>query len=165
MFTWTLNCFWFFFWQKIKKTKAVQSPSKHIWGVDLPEFEINVQRYEFIANWAASLIPKDSITFIEGYSFASKGQVFNIGENTGILKYMLWRKNISFDVVAPGTVKKFATGKGNAKKPAMLEAFHEETNFHLEKFFAIEERKNKSPACDIADAYFICKYAFETFMS
>ena len=63
---------------------------------------------------------------MEGYSFGSTGRVFNIAENTGILKYNLWAALIHFDVLAPTTVKKFATGSGSASKVDMFNQFVEE---------------------------------------
>ena len=49
-------------------------------------------------------------------------------------------------------LKKFATGKGNARKEAMLEAWKTEPG----TFELVQETGN--PASDIVDAYFLCKY-------
>ncbi len=65
----------------------------------------------------------DPLVVLEGYSMGSKGRaVFNIGELGGVVRLLLWRGSIPFAEVAPGSLKKFATGKGNDKKDAVLVA-------------------------------------------
>ena len=52
-------------------------------------------------------------------------------------------------------VKKGATGKGNADKDMMYEAFVKETKIDLKKLFDTEKVGN--PISDIVDSYFIQK--------
>jgi crossover junction endodeoxyribonuclease RuvC len=75
-------------------------------------------RYDDISNWAINITQKHDVdnVILEGYSYGSTGKVFNIAENTAILKYNLWDSRIPFLIVPPTTIKKFATGKGNANK-------------------------------------------------
>ena len=93
---------------------------------------------------------------IEGYSMGSKGKVFHIAENTGLLKYKLWKHNIPFDTPAPTTVKKFATGKGNAPKERMYECFEATTGWDLESL--LDCRRDKNPVSDVVDAYYMATY-------
>jgi crossover junction endodeoxyribonuclease RuvC len=58
---------------------------------------------------------------IEGYAFARPNQAHQIGELGGIIRRLLWVMNKPFVVVAPAAAKKFATGKGNAKKDVILQ--------------------------------------------
>ena len=96
---------------------------------------------------------------IEGYAFGAKGQVFNIGENTGILKLKLAEKVANdINVIAPSAIKKFATGKGNANKVLMCEAFIEDTGDDLAKLFEFDPYTGQSPVSDIIDSYYISKY-------
>ena len=95
---------------------------------------------------------------LEGYAFGAKGQVFNIGENTGILKLKLQRVAPTVSVFAPSEIKKFATGKGNANKLLMYEAFVEETGDDLAKLFDLDPYNGESPVSDIIDSYYIAKY-------
>lgn len=61
------------------------------------------------------------VAVLEGYSFGSKGRsVFDIGELGGVIKLMLHERGIPFAIVAPTTLKKYATGKGNSPKDAVL---------------------------------------------
>ena len=90
---------------------------------------------------------------IENYAYAATGRVFDIGENTGILKYTLNKSGLMFETVTPQIVKKYATGKGNAKKVDMYDAFVEDTGMELTGI------KQWS---DISDAYWIAKWFFYT---
>lgn len=60
--------------------------------------------------------------FIEGYAFGAKGRaVFSVAELGGVLRTMLAERFTSYFDVAPTSLKKFVTGKGNVKKAVMLE--------------------------------------------
>lgn len=61
------------------------------------------------------------LVVIEGYSYASKGaSVVDIGEMGGVVRLMLWERQIPYVEVAPSSLKMFATGKGNAGKDDVL---------------------------------------------
>lgn len=88
----------------------------------------------------------------------SVGQVFTIAENTAILKYKLFCINNRYTIVAPTTLKKFATEKGNADKLMMYEAFVKKTGIDPRKILN-SEAKLGSPFTDIADSYWLAEYA------
>ena len=145
-----------FFYQTNKK-KSILS-FNGFFGTFPIDFENNEERFDSLAEWVLSAVPREAAVMIEGYSYASKGQVFNIGENTGVLKNKLWHNDIEYGVIAPGTLKKFATGKGNSKKDAMYDAFFAETNVDLVGLLGVKNTAN--PLSDIVDAYYISKYCF-----
>ena len=87
----------------------------------------------------------------------STGRVFNIAENAGLLKHYLWKSNISYNVVPPTVIKKFATGKGNANKEKLEQAFIEETGINIKEMLNMSD-KQWNPSSDIIDSYYICKY-------
>ena len=95
---------------------------------------------------------------LEDYAYAATGRVFNIGENTGILKYRLARSDINIYTVTPNEVKKFATGKGNANKELMLSNFITQTGVDVRE---IMDYAGENPISDIVDSYYICKYYHE----
>ena len=100
--------------------------------------------------------------FIEGYSFGSKGQgLFQIAENCGILKYRLLENDYGYNTVVPSVIKKGATGKGNADKDMMYEAFLKETKINLKKLLNTEKVGN--PLSDIVDSYYVKKVGFGSF--
>jgi Holliday junction resolvasome RuvABC endonuclease subunit len=98
------------------------------------------------------------LVVIEGYAMGAKGLVFNIAENTGCLKQMLWVDGIKFITPAPTTVKKFATGKGNSNKEKMEEAFVAETGVDVR--VPINQTKGSNPSSDIIDSYYMAKFGF-----
>lgn len=152
---WSLdNCKIYFYTTKKKNIVS----SKLVFGELQDSWEVNEERYYAISNWLIKKLEKPDNIFIEGYSYASKGLQFNVGENTGILKHYLWKNGHSYTALSPGTIKKFASGKGNANKSGMLEAFKTETNFHMEKHLLCKD--GASPAADAIDAYYICKYGY-----
>ena len=130
-------------------------------SVIYPEWEHNTQRFDNLASWSIDILTSRNVeaAYIEGYAFGAKGLVFNMAENGGMLKHKIWMAGIFQEVVPPSVIKKFATGKGNANKEKMYEAFIEETSVDVRKEIDIE--KGWNPVSDIVDAYYIAKYAFE----
>lgn len=124
------------------------------------EFDSQESRFSQLSEWAINKIPKIAKVFIEGYAYASKGVVFHIGENTGILKHRLWLADISFQELSPPTIKKFATGKGNANKLAMYESFVDETKLDISSIIHCNE--GESPMSDVIDSYYVAKYGFNS---
>ena len=71
----------------------------------------------------------------------------------------MWYNYIDYEIVAPTTVKKFATGSGNATKEKMYEAFVEENPRRDIKDVLTPRSSNIiSPLNDVVDSYFILKY-------
>ena len=150
------------FYYLTNKKKYIGNMSEDVVGYEHKEYNSPIQRFTQISDWVFDIIsplinPK---VFIEGYSFGSKGQgLFQIAENCGILKYRLEEQNIPYSTVVPSVVKKGATGKGNADKEMMYDAFVKETNIDLKKI--LDTDKVGNPVSDIADSYFIQKVGYE----
>ena len=89
----------------------------------------------------------------------SRGRVFHIAENTGVLKQKIYERGIDFEVIPPSTWKKEVVGKGNADKKYVYESM----NVDLKSIF--KSKSITSPINDIADSYFICKYGSLTSQS
>jgi len=63
------------------------------------------------------------LVVLEGYSYGSKGRaIFDVGELGGVIRLTLYEHATPVAIVAPATLKKFTTGKGNASKDQMLAA-------------------------------------------
>lgn len=120
----------------------------------------NEERFDIVSQWAIKHCFKFDFVAIEGYAYSSTGQVFQIGENCGLLKHKLWESNTPFSVYAPSAIKKFATGKGNANKDLMYEAWLAETGIDLMKMMTPSRDNFGSPLADIVDSYFITKYLY-----
>lgn len=109
-----------------------------------------VKRLQWIESAVSNLMEKHKVTdaVVEGYSFMSKWRAHELGEVGGVLRLLFHKKKIPFSVVAPPTLKKFATGKGNTKKEFLV--------LHVYKKWG-EEFKT----IDEADAYALCRWLME----
>lgn len=112
-----------------------------------------------------NLAEPQRIVHLEDYAFNATGRVFHIGEHAGILKYTLWTLGVTVVPHPPTVIKKFGTGRGNADKKLMTDAFLKEypnAKTWIPTFFPRTKPTAsvaKSPLADIADAYWIAKYA------
>lgn len=135
----------------------------NIIGENFEDFNHEIERYQSIADWAVEVLMGCESIAIEGYAYAAvSNRVFQIAENTGLLKYKLFQLGIPVTVVPPTEVKKFATGKGNSDKASVYSFFEAETNADLKSLFyrSNSPKEIGSPISDIADSYFICKHLF-----
>lgn len=82
------------------------------------------ERLAFIEDRIAEVVSDNGITLVamEGYAFGRPNQAHQVGELGGVVRLKLWRMGVPFVVIPPASLKKYATGKGNANKDAMLEA-------------------------------------------
>lgn len=152
---WSINNCKFYF---LTARKKCVFPSSVFYGTLHKEYTTQEERFHNIASWTISNIPPSAKIGIEGYAYASKGVVFDIGENTGLLKHLLWKKKLPFSVFSPPSIKKFATGKGNANKLAMYHSFVAETDMDISS--KIHCNEGDSPMSDIIDSYYIAKQTF-----
>ena len=153
------------FFYLTNKKKWIGQMSEDIIGYEHKEWTDPIQRFTYISDFVFDIIGSlvNPQIFIEGYSFGSKGQgLFQIAENCGILKYRLLQKGYSYNTVVPSVVKKGATGKGNADKDMMYEAFVKETKTDLKKIFDTEKVGN--PISDIVDSYYIQKVGYDNLL-
>ena len=147
-----------------------QTKSQKSFGVfnayEYPKYSSELERYESLAEWTVECIRwyngRVSMVYIEDYAFAATGRVFNIGENTGILKHYLKKCGFHFKMIPPTVIKKKTTGKGNANKELMYETFLTETNVDLQSKLSSKSTKIVNPVSDIVDSYYICKTGFNS---
>lgn len=156
---WSINNCKLFYLTKTKKLEGKFFDGL-VKGLPQKEFKTSIERYNFIAEWALNKVSFHDHAMIEGYAYAATGRVFDIGENTGILKYELWKNRIPFQVATPTQIKKYATGTGSATKEHMYDAWFAETELDLMSEMTPKRSGVTSPVSDIVDSYFICKYLF-----
>lgn len=91
---------------------------------------------------------------LEALSFGSRG---NATRDLAILLGSIVTKLDKFvwQVVPPTTLKKFATGKGNASKEEMLDAIRE---YNPEFYLQLLEIPKTKGRYDLADAYWLSQY-------
>ena len=131
---------------------------KNIHGSRFQDWNTEYQRYKSIADWAMDVLEGCDHIAIEGYSYGSKGKVFHIAENTGVLKYKIHLTGVPLEVVPPTTIKKFATGKGNADKTTMHKFFKNDAGVDLKEEITPDKATVDNPVSDIVDSYYVCKY-------
>lgn len=82
---------------------------------------------------------------VEGYSFGSKFNheiMYSIGT---VIRYFLWQSEYDYNEIPPTTLKKFITGKGNAKKDLMMVGVYKNWGFD-------------TTSDNVADAYALAMY-------
>ena len=151
------------FYYLSQKSKLVMTTDQ-LKGTLYKEYKSQQERFDNLSCWALTIMNDKGVrnAGLEGYSYGSSGsRLFEIGENTGLLKFKMWSHDINFEVYAPTSIKKFACGKGNAGKDKMWDAFIEETGLNIFHLLGQEVGKNWNPVSDMVDAYYMCKYRFE----
>ena len=104
------------------------------------------KKYEFIPTIAGL-----HSVCIEGPSYASNGAyILQMGALHFMIRVMFKKRNVDFKVIAPGTLKKFVTGDGRAKKDLML----------LKVYKKWGEEFNDD---NLADAYSLARMALEEY--
>lgn len=95
---------------------------------------------------------------LEGLSFGSKG---NVTRDLGGLLFtiIIYLRHAGWnpEIIAPPTVKKFATGKGNSKKEALIESLPS----HVRSEFDALKVKKTTGLSDLTDAYWIARTVAE----
>ncbi len=78
-------------------------------------------RLQWIRDNVLRLASGADLVLLEGYSYGSKGRaVINIAEMGGVVRLALFEAGLTVVELAPPTLKKLATGKGNAGKEMVL---------------------------------------------
>lgn len=128
-------------------------------GIKELEYSSQEQRFDNITNTILDILLKHNVSdiAIEGYSYGSVGSVFDIAENTGVLKHKIFKNNINIHLIPPTEAKKFATNKGNANKQDMFDVFLLEKNIDFRSKISYTKEKIDNPVSDIVDSYFILK--------
>lgn len=103
-------------------------------------------RLQLIAKSVENIIEEwnPDVVFIEGYAMNAKFNIIQMVEIGTVIRRAIYARHLPCYEIAPTTLKKFITGKGNAKKPDMAAAVEAKYGF-----------TNKSD--DIIDAYAVAK--------
>ena len=140
-------------------------------GLDYVEAEkIHLDNACHLARLVMSYLPESSDTKIvlEGFSFNSRGASYlDLAVSNAFVRKALCERYGSERIIVlpPALVKKFATGKGNATKERMVEAFVESGDLRLAatSFHALlredKELRGMKPVDDLVDAYWLHRYA------
>jgi Holliday junction resolvasome RuvABC endonuclease subunit len=119
-------------------------------------------RANIIAQAVAGIVKQYDPVFLglEGLAFAKFGDATRDLAGLQFTIVNTLRYSYKFDKIViptPNEVKKYATGKGNADKEAVYDALPEDIRKTLEE----KNYRKTTGLYDIADAYWIAKYALE----
>lgn len=93
------------------------------WTITPPRGLSGPGRLHYLQKQVDQATTEADLVVREGYAMGAKGRaVFPIGELGGVIVLTMHCRNRPLVDVSPGTLKKFATGKGNSPKEAMLQA-------------------------------------------
>jgi crossover junction endodeoxyribonuclease RuvC len=87
-----------------------------------PKGWAGMTRLKWILDSVWNLTEKADLVVIENYAFDRPNQAHQIGELGGIIRFTLWEAGKLYVEIAPSSMKKFATGTGNASKDEVLVA-------------------------------------------
>ena len=127
----------------IIEQKLIASNTKNDIEDRLMELEVE---YSFIPN-----INCLHSVFLEGPAYLANGQfALQMGALHFMIRLMLKKRGVNYSIIAPGTLKKFVTGKGNAKKDLIL--------LKVYKKWGVEFDND-----NLADAYSLARMALEEY--
>lgn len=91
--------------------------------IHAPKGEAGIERIETLAMAVTERARLSDVVIIEGHSFSSRQSfAHEIGELFGVVRYLLYISGTPIVEVPPASLKKYATGKGNAGKDEVIAA-------------------------------------------
>ena len=132
------------------------------------QFSTYYHRQSFMLPKIMDFLKDAEYIALEDYAFSAKGKITMLAEVCGNIKSRLFDDGKKIRAYDPGSVKLYATGKGNAKKPDMFDSYQalsykEDFSYlpqiKVHKKGAKAGQRNKdgiSPTSDLIDAFFIC---------
>ena len=151
------NCKFFCYQNNVSERKKAKNKLLNLSNISIiyqQEHSNLTERYLKIALWGwnvISLCHVDAVV-MESYSMGSKGRVFELAEATGYMKLGIYLYKIPLILFSPSSIKKEFSGKGNADKNRMSEAFYEREGFYIHDLIQENDPRN-SPCSDIVDSY------------
>lgn len=121
------------------------------------DFSNNFNQFRWMLKEILDFVPNDSTIAIEGYAMGAKGNVFDIGEWGGIIKYHLLEKGCKLRIYPPTMVKKYFTDNGTSDKVMMCNEYFKRGDI-LELAWL---DKYKAPQADIVDAFAIATMMYD----
>lgn len=91
-------------------------------GTIRPKGRMGAHRLAFIDDEIRRRAKGRDVVMVEGYAFSRANQAHQLGEAGGVVRLALYQLDVPWTTANPKSVKKYATGNGNARKTAVLEA-------------------------------------------
>jgi crossover junction endodeoxyribonuclease RuvC len=90
----------------------------------------DVERLSHILKFVKAKTDPDCLVVIEDFAFSRADQAHQMGGLGYLVRFWLWQNKIPFVLIGTGQLKKFTTGRGNAKKNEMLKEVF--SRFHVD---------------------------------
>ena len=91
-----------------------------LFSVKAEIFEESLVKYEKEIGFIPNILRLQSV-YLEGPAYQASGQVIlQMGALHFMTRLFLFKNHVNYKIIAPGTLKKFVTGTGRAKKDLML---------------------------------------------
>jgi crossover junction endodeoxyribonuclease RuvC len=145
------------------KTGLVVTDGKDTWAKEITsKEEQDPQRFFDITEQILDWLNEGDIITIEGFSYGSRGRGVSTQYGLGwIIRAELIRNGYSYIEVSPSAVKKFATGKGNVKKDAMVLPIYKHWGFEHSSDNVRDAYVLAQIAKGINDVSYLTKYQIE----
>jgi Holliday junction resolvasome RuvABC endonuclease subunit len=87
------------------------------------------ERLDYIAAAVREACSPARMVAVEGYAFGRPQGMAALGEVGGLVRWLLWRLGVPYVDVPPASLKRYATGHGNAPKDEVLAAAIRRLNY------------------------------------
>jgi len=135
----------------VHELKAWQSFKKEIESQEAYNLYLCSAIYNYLLEDLVTIPELKGTMAIEGYAIHGSGQVLQIAEIAGLAKTIFYNAYWKIRILAPRSVKLWATGNGSAEKNEILEKAIEE------KLYIPDYIIKTDTAYDISDAYFLMR--------
>ncbi|MBO7043108.1 hypothetical protein J6W34_00855 [bacterium] len=136
-----------------KKQLVTKTNPYYTEGKPIPtEYNSNEERWDMIGNWVYDCVKDCEWLNLESQSYGSVGSMLcQISEMHGVVKHILYKNNIKIQLTPPSQNKKAFSGKGNATKLEMIDAFNIKYGCNILQDYNITGN-NLHPVEDIVDS-------------
>ena len=109
-----------------KKHIITRTESYYTEGQSIPtDYANNEERWDLIGTWVYNCVKDCEWINLESQSYGSVGSMLcQISEMHGVVKHILYKNKINILLTPPSQNKKSFSGKGNATKLEMIDAFN-----------------------------------------
>jgi crossover junction endodeoxyribonuclease RuvC len=119
-----------------------------LFSVKSEKFEEGLLKYENEISFIPKIMNLQSV-YLEGPAYQATGQVIlQMGALHFMTRLFLFKNHLNYKIIAPGTLKKFVTGSGRAKKDLMLLKVYKKWGVEFEDH-------------NLSDAYGLARMALE----
>lgn len=113
------------------KTGLVTLDGQKVWAKEVTtKVKSDPERFMDITEQVLDWVGEGDVICIEGFAYGAKGKGVSTQYGIGwLIRAALIKNGYTYYEVAPGALKKFATGKGNTKKDEMVLPIYKKWGF------------------------------------